>query len=197
MQIRAIAYLLFFQSLISCLQNPEKVLPLAEASLGVQSAAGAQPGSANTLPSSASVAFRSLDGGQTWQGVSAGLPEGVETQGVFVVDGEVFLGSRDGLYRSSATTATPVWEQTPFLNGRITGVFPGRAGLYACSYEVGLFQNIPGTDVWQSRSKGLKDKSVRTVLESPAGDLFVGCDKGIFKSADGGQTWKPVYAGGM
>lgn len=43
----------------------------------------------------------------------------------------------------------------------------------------------------------LKDKTVRTVLETADGALFVGCDSGIFKSTNNGQTWKQVFEEGI
>lgn len=40
----------------------------------------------------------------------------------------------------------------------------------------------------------LEDKTVRTVLEIPNGTIFVGCESGLYKSADGGNSWKQVFA---
>ena len=40
----------------------------------------------------------------------------------------------------------------------------------------------------------LEDHTVRTVLETPDGVVFVGCESGLYKSADGGNSWKQVYA---
>lgn len=79
------------------------------------------------------VVFQSVDGGQTWQDVSAGLPEDVAVRLFFAGDGAVYLGSqKDGLYRSRTTSATPIWENQLFLPEHINGIFPGRAGPYAC-----------------------------------------------------------------
>lgn len=143
------------------------------------------------------IVFQSADGGQTWQDISAGLPQGLDIQGVFAGGGEVFLGTEKGLYHSGSF-ATPKWEQEFLLHGMITDVFPGRAGLYASSYGVGLFQNIQGTGIWKNMSLSLADNGVRGVVESPDGTIFVCADTGIFKSTDGGKTWKQVFAdGGM
>lgn len=145
----------------------------------------------------ANIVLQSTDGGQSWQDVSLGLPSTLRPQGVFVGGGEVFLSSGNGLYRSSCNSEAPAWKHTAFLQGRILDVFPGRTSLYACSYELGLFRTIYGTDFWQDITTTLKDKTVRSVLETREGTLLVGSDKGIYKSADGGQSWKQVYDGGM
>lgn len=149
---------------------------------------------ARPLPAT-NIVFQSADGGQTWQDISAGLPQGLDIQGVFAGGGEIFLGTEKGLYHSGSF-ATPKWEQEFLLHGMITDVFPGRAGLYASSYGVGLFQNIQGTGIWKNMSSSLTDNGLRGVLESPDGTIFVCADTGIFKSTDSGKSWKQVFTGG-
>ena len=192
MHIHLFALLVFFQSFTACQQDQERTRPLA-ASIGALSVVD----SLRNPETAANIVFQSVDGGQSWQDVSAGLPNNVSTEGVFISGGEVFLGTGNGLYRSSSTARAPVWQKEFLLEGRINDVFPGRAGLYATSYAHGLFQNLAGTGMWHAVSTSLPDKSVRTVLESKDGSIFLGTDSGIFKSADGGKTWKQVFAGGI
>jgi len=140
--------------------------------------------------------YQSTDGGQTWQGAGSGLPADYKAGGIFSTGGKVYVVSENGLYHSSAATAVPAWEKAVFLEDNITGIFPGRAGTYALSAWNGLYQEIlPG--IWAPAHTALKDKSVRTILETPDGAVFVGCDGGIFKSADNGITWKHVFQEGM
>lgn len=192
-----LACLLFFQSFVACQQGPAEVQPLATANIGFASMAANKQCLEKARPSATNIVFRSADGGQTWQDVSAGLPENTQVQEVFASGSDLFLGGEKGVYRSSSPFAAPVWEQEILLTGRITDVSPGRTSLYACSYGSGLFQKILGTPIWEGISNTLKDKTVRTVLESPDGTVLVGTDTGIFKSANGGQTWKQVFANGM
>ena len=194
--MRSLAFLLFFQSFVSCRQGQENVQPVEAGIVSPFMTAGLpDPGEAQAP--AANIVFQSTDGGKTWQDVSAGLTEKMEIQGVFTAGGEVFLGSMNGLYRNNSRTPAPVWEQMPFLYGRITDVFPGRDGLYACSYGQGLFQNMPGTDIWRPMSNTLGNITIRTVVETPEGILFIGSDNGIFRSVDSGQTWKQVFDKGM
>ncbi len=90
-----------------------------------------------------------------------------------------------------------LWERDFFMRERITDVFPGHSGVYACIYGKGFFQKLPGTDIWLHMYDGLKDRTVRSILETPNGLIFVGCNNGIFKSADEGQTWKQVFDAGI
>ncbi len=196
MHIHLIASLIAFHCLVSCRQDMG-LTPTMAANATCQSIAVEQPFPETTLPQSTNMVLQSVDGGQSWQDVSTGLPREVQPILVFVNDGEVFLGTQNGLYSSPITCAAPNWQQVPFLNGRILGVSPGRYGLYVCSYGLGIFQNLGGTGVWKNINKTMKDNTVRCVLETPDGAILAGSDSGIFKSADGGQTWKQVFAEGM
>lgn len=198
MRIHTLAFLLFLQSFVACHQGQENTRPLSRAAIGIQSIAASRPAQENARPSAANIVFQSVDGGHTWQDVSAGLPEDLSVRSVFAGGGEVFLGAETGLYRSSAAPAAPVWRKERFLDKRITNIFPGRSGPYFCSYGNGFFQEImPGADIWMPVYSTLEDKTVHTILETPDGAVFVGSDSGIFKSADGGQTWKHVFDEGM
>ncbi|MBK7937817.1 MAG: exo-alpha-sialidase [Lewinellaceae bacterium] len=196
MQIRILALLLFFQSFAACQQDQEKTLSLA-AGIVAPSATGRQENSEKNRSSSAAVVFQSTDGGQTWQDISAGLPKKLSARWIFANGDEVLLGTERGFYRSNSTSVTPVWEKDFFSTEEITNISPGRSGLYFCSYQNGFFQEIPGTGIWGPIHTTLKEKGVRTILETPGGTLFVGSDSGIFKSADGGQTWKQVFDKGL
>lgn len=196
MHIHLIASLIAFHCLVSCRQDMGQTPTLA-ANAACQSIAVNQPFPETTLPQTTNLVFQSVDGGQTWQDVSTGLPKDEQPALVFVHEGEVFLGAQNGLYRSRMTNSDPFWQLVPFLNGRITDIAPGRTGLYVCSYGHGVFQNIAGTAAWKNINKTMKDNTVWCVLETPDGAILVGSDSGIFKSADGGQTWKQVFAEGM
>lgn len=147
-------------------------------------------------PLAANIVFQSLDGGQSWQDVSAGLPEDLQVGRVFAGGWEVFLLSDSGLYRSSAAFPAPTWEKEVLLSKTISDIFPGRAGRYAFSNENGLLLQLPGTGIWAPVHSALKGKTVRTLLETSDRTIFAGCDSGLFKSADGGETWEKVLAEG-
>jgi len=140
--------------------------------------------------SAANIVFQSTDGGQSWQDVSAGLPVDFGVGRVFADGGNVFLVSDGGLYHRSSVSLAPEWEKDWFLNESVSDVYPGSAGLYASSYQTVFFQKLPGTDIWKPMHNALKYKTVRTVLETSNGNIFVGCESGIFGSSDWGKTWE-------
>jgi len=156
---------------------------------------------------SASILFQSDDDGKTWQDISRGIPKNRYVTCVFVQGSEVFLGTEDNSMYHSRNIETGTWEREGvervfmntgdiFPNKRITGIFPGRSGPYACVYKNGFFRRIPGTSSWQSMHGALEDKEVHAVVESPDGTIFVGCTSGIYQSKDDGKTWKHVFAEG-
>lgn len=198
MHIRILAFLFFFQSFSACQPGLEKDLPLA-ANIGFQPISAGKPEPQKSALPASNIIFQSTDGGQSWQDISAGLPKDLQAGCVFADGGEIFLGSDAGLYRSSAAPATPDWQKEIFIDNRITNIFPGRSGPYVCCYGGGLFQEILHTGIWQAMHNTLNDWTVRTVLETPdeSRTLFVGCDSGIFKSTDRGNSWNQVFAGGM
>ncbi len=219
MQIRILAFLLILQSFLACEQNQGNIQSLAEARVCSSSGCASQParekatasaeatlgftsgdagllGLLQTPETATGMVFQSVDGGQSWQDVSAGLPADVEIWGLSSVGGEVFLGTNTGMFRSEANSSAPAWRQEPFLGKRVNEVFPGRNGLYARSIDDGLFQEtLPGSGVWQPVYPALKDKFVHKILENPDGAILVSSNRGIFKSADNGKTWNQVFDG--
>ena len=196
--MHTIAFLFLMNSFAACQQEAEKATT-STAEAGYKSVAVSQKFLENILPAepATKIIFQSSDAGNSWQDVSAGLPTTYQGWGVFSGGGEVFLGDEHGVYRSGTGTTTPKWYKELFLDGRVQQITPGRAGLYACSYGFGLFQNMPGTDMWKDLTKSLVDRHLRTVVETADGSIIVGTDRGLLKSSDGGQSWKKVYEGAM
>lgn len=194
--MRLLAFLLFFQGFFACQQNPE-MDRLSAADIAISSVATNRKGADNKQPAAANVVLKSMDGGQTWQDVSAGLPKDLGIGSVLANGDEVFLGTSDGLYRSSTDSNRPTWQKEVLLWSGVSNLIPGKAGPYICSVGTGSFQELPGTGVWMPMHNTLKDKTVNTILETPDGTFFVGCNSGIYKSADGRKTWKKVFEGSM
>ncbi|MDO8368621.1 MAG: hypothetical protein Q7T20_17615 [Saprospiraceae bacterium] len=193
MQIKILASLLFFQSFVSCQQGPDQAL-LSEANSVLYASVSAQPVEVKTRPATTNVVFKSTDGGQTWQDVSAGLPGNVSIGRVLANDGKIFLSTEKALYHSDCGSEAPIWEKETTFDIEISGLFSGQTGPYISSYEKGFFKKVGGTDVLIPLHRTLKDKTVRTVLEAPDGSLFVGCESGLYKSTDSGNNWKQVFS---
>ncbi|MFN0213085.1 MAG: WD40/YVTN/BNR-like repeat-containing protein [Saprospiraceae bacterium] len=194
MQINILAFSFLFIPIVSCQQDPKQALSSASnlvltSSIDNSSALGLGPSVATDI------IFQSTDDGQSWQDISAGLPEKLGVGRISTNNGAVFLAAESKIFHSTNIgAATPVWQKEVFLEMENTEVYPGQTGNYIRSYGSGLFKNIPGTGVLIPLNNGLKDKDVRTVIETPDGAVFVGCESGIYKSSDGGNSWKQVLA---
>ena len=147
------------------------------------------------------IVFKSADGGKTWQDISEGLPEklqddAIQRDGFFANDNGFYLRVGNGIYQSKPTSTAPFWEREifPYQQGSIA---TAKDGIFAYSYWAGQFlQKINGTIIWSPVYANFQVKEIRTVFETAGGIVFIGCDKGLFKSTDGGKTWKQVLTRG-
>ncbi len=147
-------------------------------------------------PGVANIVFKSTDGGQTWQDISEGLPENLQRNGFFANESGLYVRAGNGLYHSTPNATAPFWKKEMFPDGR-SSMAPGKTGLFAYNYSEGQFLQKPyGMSLWLPMYTSLQEKQVRTVFETARGTVFIGSDKGLFKSTDSGKTWKQVYTGG-
>lgn len=151
----------------------------------------------NTCTPVTNMILQSTDGGESWVDVSSGLPGDLQVNCVYAENENIILGHDHGLYRANTNSKIPSWTPDLLLDERITDIFPGKTGLYARSSLRGFMKEIKGTGIWKPVFTQLNESVVRTFLEIPDGNLFVGCNSGIFKSSDNGNTWKQVFAEGF
>lgn len=138
------------------------------------------------------IVFKSIDGGETWSDVSEGLPKKFDIRAVFVDNAELLLGSENGIFRKR-TSPESIWKKEQFLNEKVLRIFKSSTSEFIFSYETGIFQKIENTGFWIPALSELKDMFVMCVLETQNGDIFVGTDKGMYKSVDKGMMWKKVF----
>ncbi len=149
----------------------------------------------------ANIVFKSTDGGQTWQDISEGLPEpvqdeyGIYREVFFANDNGLYLTAGNGIYHSKPNSKAPFWNKA-FFPDEHSSITPGKTGIFAYNYNGQFLQKINGTGVWSPIFTNLQEKKVRTVFETAGGTLFIGSDKGLFKSTNSGKTWKQVHTGG-
>ncbi|WP_225976229.1 WD40/YVTN/BNR-like repeat-containing protein [Mucilaginibacter ginsenosidivorax] len=161
------------------------------------------------------VIFKSADGGQTWQDISEGLPENLQREGVwrdglFANDSGLYLRAGKGVYHSEPNSTTPFWTKEIFP-GNQRNITPGNNGILAYDFRGRFLQKINGTNNWspmytnfQEQAvrldrtvdwmyKNYKEREVRTVFETAAGTVFIGTGNSLFRSTNGGKTWKQVH----
>ena len=150
------------------------------------------------MAADASIVFKSTDGGQIWQDISKGLPEpvkddyGVSRNGFFADDNGLWLTAGNGLYHSNSNSTAPFWTKEIFPDEH-SSIAPGKAGIFAYNYwGKGIFQKANGTGVWSPVFTNFQEKRVLSVFETAGGTIFICSDRGLFKSANSGKSWKHV-----
>jgi photosystem II stability/assembly factor-like uncharacterized protein len=141
------------------------------------------------------IVFKSTDGGQTWQDISEGLPENWQENDFFANDNGLYVRAENRIYHSSPNSKAPYWQKeiSPNEPGSIT---PGNTGIFAYNYNGQVSQKINGTNIWSPLYTNFNVREIRTVFETAGGTVFIGCDRGLFKSTNSGKTWSQVHTGG-
>jgi hypothetical protein len=150
-------------------------------------------------PGVANIVFKSTDGGQTWQDISKGLPENLQKDSIrgnsfFANDKGLFLRVGDGLYHSTPNATAPFWTKEIFRDEH-SCIAPGNSGIVTNNYWGINLTNSNGTSVWSPIFENFHEPRIRTVFETAGGAIFIGIDRGFFKTADNGKTWKHVHDG--
>ena len=189
-----LALLLLFQFFSSC----DRALKLPHSSAvkdSVQVQKSDKAGVAN-------IVFKSTDNGQTWQNISEGLPEpvtdkyGVSRNAFFADDNGLYITAGNGIYHSKSNSTAPFWTKEIFPDEH-SSIAPGKVGMFAYNYwGEGIFQKANGTGVWSPVFTNFQEKQVFSVFETSGGTVFICSDRGLFKSANSGKSWKQLPVGG-
>jgi len=146
------------------------------------------------------IVFKSTDGGQTWQDISKGLPENLRKDSIrgnsfFANDKGLFLRVGNGLYHSTPDATAPFWKKEIFP-GEHSSIAPGKLGVSANNYWGVNLKKTNGTSVWSPIFDDSHElPRIRSVFETAGGTIFIGTDRGLFKTDNSGKTWKLVYTG--
>ena len=152
-------------------------------------------------PGVANIVFKSTDGGQTWQDISNGLPENLQKDSIrgnsfFANDKGLFLRLGNGLYHSTPNATAPFWTKKIFRD-EDSSIPSGKSGIVTNNYWGINLKKSDGTSVWSPIFENFHEPRIRTVFETAGGAIFIGTDRGFFKTTNSGNTWKHVHAGGL
>jgi photosystem II stability/assembly factor-like uncharacterized protein len=172
--------------------EPALKYPLSSPAKTLRSVTGIPATANNVEPVATNIIFQSKDGGQTWEDISYGLPENEQPEGFFAGASDVYLRVKNEMYRSKSNLKAPVWVKENVLDPRCTSIAFNRSGVMAYNYEGQIYQKMPAAGTWLPIYTNFKKQLMRTVFEASDGAVFLGCDNGLYKSADKGQSWKQV-----
>ncbi len=144
----------------------------------------------------ANILFKSTDGGQTWQDISKGLPENGEEAGFFANESGIYLRAKNAIYHAKPNSTPPLWKKD-IIPGKPGSIAPAKAGIVAYNFDGQFLQQIKGTGAWKPVYTNFQGTAVRTVFETAGGTIFIGANNQLFKSTNGGKTWKPLRNGGL
>jgi photosystem II stability/assembly factor-like uncharacterized protein len=190
MKIYNLAFLLLFQFLFAC----NETVDISASS----PARDSQQKQKNDQSLAANIVFKSADGGQTWQDISEGLPVNLEEDGI---KGNSLLANEKGLfvrvgnerYHNTPNAAAPFWTKETFP-GEDSSIAPGNSGKFYWGVHL---KKTNGTDIWSPVFENFHEPRIRSVFETAGGAIFIGTDRGLFKTADNGKTWKHVHTGSL
>jgi photosystem II stability/assembly factor-like uncharacterized protein len=149
-----------------------------------------------------SIVFRSADNGKSWQDISKGLPEGVlpgidEGKFEFFADDKgLWLTGGDEVYQSQPFSVAPYWTKA-FLPNEPGSMAAVKSRLFAYKYWGVALKQADGTIVWSPVFHHFAEPRIRSIFQTAAGTLFLGTDKGLFKTNNKGKAWKQVFAGDL
>lgn len=149
--------------------------------------------------------FISRDSGESWHRIG---PSGELSTLVLdpLLAGTVYFGTAEGVFKSVDRGST--WEQV--LATVVSGISVSPQDSQVL-YAVGgrsVFRSVDGGQTWEERTEGLLIEGVETVVSiavhpDEVNIIYVGVSitrktatPGIFKTTDGGLSWKPVGLNG-
>ncbi len=157
----------------------------------------------------ANLIFKSTDGGQTWQDISAGLPanlreEGIQRDGFVEKDRELYIRTGKEIYRSQSNSTAPYWQKEIFPDV-LSSLAPARTRILVEADGVLLATNQKGimrsTDAGETWDLVISEGGVGITVERIKGGFAAitynteSETRRVRTSYDGGKTWQPIDAG--
>lgn len=164
------------------------------------------PSSPNILYLGTHRVYKSTDNGTSWGTPSGDLTAGsgslITVEVNRAATSVLFSGSESGyVYRStdsggSWTNISSTWPASRRSINDIAGDPLNTSKAYAVvgGFNTAHFFVFDGTN-WAASGSGLPNVPANTVIMLDSGDIYVGNDVGVFRSADGGSTFLPFMDG--
>jgi len=143
--------------------------------------------------------FRSKDEGKTWQAINAGFKR-LEIKALLVTHEGVYAGTSDGVYGLNQAGDRWTIVTTGLTDVLVHALARSADGtLYAGTSGKGVLRFRQNASGWDRVRHGLKDHEgmienyIRVLaIDRDQGILAGTFDGGVFRSADGGTTWRSI-----
>lgn len=143
--------------------------------------------------------FRSRDEGKTWHPVNAGLKR-LEVKALMAVDEELYAGTSDGVYRLRGVEDRWSAVTTGLDDVLVHTLARSSDGtLYAGTSGKGILRFKRHSSGWVRLEHGLKNHEgmienfIRVIVVDQEEGILAGTfDGGVFRSVDGGLTWRGI-----
>ena len=139
-------------------------------------------------------AYRSENGGKTWQEANKGLLNKHVLALASSPNGEVFAGTYGGgLFRYSEQNEGWSLVATDLRDGIVQCVAFAASGLMLIGTRTeGVLVSADHGKTWNRVAGALSKANIQALAAAMDGTIFAGVDQqGLFVSADGGRTWAP------
>lgn len=143
--------------------------------------------------------FRSYDDGKSWQSVNAGLKR-LEVKALMAADDGLYAGTSDGVYRLNEPEDRWSVVTTGLDDVLVHALARSTDGtLYAGTSGKGVLRFKRHSSGWSRMQHGLKNHEgmienfIRVLVIDQDQSILAGTfDGGVFRSADGGLTWRSI-----
>ena len=140
--------------------------------------------------------FLSMDGGATWQTISAGLPEDMDLYGIRVIGDRWWAYGLKGLFFSDDLGATWTPRNDGFTVQQVIDVYPVGDALYALTFSYdNIWRLDAGSTTWVLKDQGYPTGNSPKAIWAGGDNVIVTAWFGIHKSADRAETFSPSYDG--
>jgi len=154
--------------------------------------------------------FKSTNGGTSWRTTSLSNVDGVRTVALALHPRNprvIYAATDDGVYKSGDAGAT--WRRVktaPRVSALV--IDPQRPATVYAGSGAGVFKSTDAGRTWKAMSRGLFPRGSASLNERLEGfvsamvvdaqrpqTLFLGSERGVFRSTDGARTWRPANEG--